>query len=93
MATTEQPPGPIPLPEPPEAMEPTPSEWVDRFLAQPRHRQEQIAQRILDSSEKASRCWMEDHEWAVRQLRKLSGELYEATFEALKSAVDSKWRP
>ena len=76
----------------PEGVVPTPSEWVDRFLALPRERQEEIAAGLQDTAERAGRCLVMDHEGAIEQLSVLQDQLNQVTFESLRAGCErSRW--
>lgn len=66
-------------PEWPEGQWPTAAEWCAWFLSNPSDQQEQIAERVLASSQEAALCWQAGHDGLLREL--------ENTRSALRSAL------
>jgi hypothetical protein len=50
----------------PELQWPTPGEWLDWLLSNPRHVQLVIAARVLDNADRAHVCLVMDHESAMK---------------------------
>jgi hypothetical protein len=62
-----------------DCKEPTPAEWVDRFLGMTRERQELWAEHITRAVKEYNRCEYENHEGVIKEQRMRIGDLMSKT--------------